>query len=265
MTLVFCNGRPATAEDLLAPALRNDGHFTTFQMRGGAVLGLALHLQRLDAANRSLYGIALDHERVRAALRAPLAATATCDATVRITVVPRACDPATRDESEVDVLVSLAPPAEPDAEPLRLRAFAFQRDTPAIKHVGTFPLFQHQRLARRAGADDALFVDATGHVTEGSVWNLGLWDGRTLVWPEADALRGTREGLLQAGLSALGVPQQIRPVALAELAAPFAAFACNARGQRMVDSVDGRALAQIPELAALLARALATRPPEPVA
>ncbi|MCD9028344.1 aminotransferase class IV [Luteimonas sp. BDR2-5] len=262
---MFCNGRPATVEDLARPALRNDGHFTTFQLRGGAVRGLELHLQRLDAATQALFGAALDAARVREALRAPLAATATRDATVRITVVPRETGPRADAAPAVDVLVSLAPPGEPGAAPLRLQSFVFQRDTAAIKHVGTFPLFQYQRLARAAGADDALFVDAAGRVAEGSVWNLGLWDGATLTWPEADALRGTQERLLQAGLSALGVPQRTRPVALAELDAPVAAFACNSRGQQAIGTVDGRPLSLSRELDALLRRALATQPLEPAA
>lgn len=261
MTIVHCNGRPATVQDLTGPALRNDGHFTTFQLRGRAVLGLDLHLQRLDAASRALYGVALDAERVRAALRAIVVDTAAQDATVRITVVPRGIDAG----ASLDLLVSLAPPAQPETAPLRLRSFVFQRDTAAIKHVGTFPLFQHQRLARAAGADDALFVDAAGRVIEGTVWNLGLWDGATITWPQADALRGTRERLLQAGLAGLGVAQAVRPVRLAELDARVSAFACNARGQRMVGSVDGRALAPGPDLLPLLARALATHPPVVVA
>ena len=80
-------------------------------------------------------------------------------------------------------------------------------------------------------------------------------------WLQADALRGTRERLLQAGLAALGVPQSMRPVLLDALRAPIAAFACNARGQRMIGSVDGHALALDPQLPALLEQALATRAP----
>jgi len=255
MTRVFCNGTPATVDDLAGPALRNDGHFTTFQLRDGAVLGLDLHLQRLDDASRALFDVSLPAARVLAGLRAALESTATRDASVRITVVPG------KGADGLDILVSLAPPAEPDAAALRLRSVVFQRDFAAIKHVGTFPLFEHQRRARAAGADDALFVDAAGRVIEGSVWNLGLWDGTTIVWPQAEALRGTRERLLQAGFDALGVPQSTRPVTLGELRAPVAAFACNARGQRTVGAVDGHALALDPRLSGLLARALATRLP----
>lgn len=256
MTLVYCNGLPATAQDLAGPALRNDGHFTTFQLRARAVRGLELHLQRLDTASRVLYGMALDADRVRQALRSAVVETQTQDATVRITVVPRTAEAG----APLDVFVSLAPPAEPPAAPLRLRTFVFQRDTPAIKHVGTFPLFQHQRLARQVGADDALFVDAAGRVIEGSVWNLGLWDGRTVTWPQADALRGTQERLLQAGLAALGVPQATCQVMAAPLGPAIAAFACNARGQQGIASIDGRALATDAGLMPLLERALATQP-----
>lgn len=255
MIIVYCNGRPATAEDLTGLALRNDGHFTTFQLRGRAVRGFDLHLQRLEDASRALYGLALEAECVREALRAVVVETGTQDATVRITVAPRGADAASP-----DVFVSLAPPAEPDAAPLRLQTFVFQRDTPSIKHVGTFPLFQHQRLARRAGADDALFVDGAGRMIEGSVWNLGLWDGAALTWPQADALRGTQERLLQAGLAAIGVAQTTRPVAVAELGPDIAAFACNARGQRAIASIDGQVLAVDAGLMPLLARALATQP-----
>jgi len=255
MTRVFCNGRPATVDDLAGPALRSDGHFTTFQLRDRAVHGLDLHLQRLDAASRVLFDTALPATRVMNGLRAALDAISTRDASVRITVVPGA------GEGGLDVLVSLAPPAEPEVAPMRLRSVVFQREFAAIKHAGTFPLFEHQRRARAAGADDALFVDAAGRVIEGSVWNLGLCDGTTIVWPQGDALRGTRERLLQAGFTALGVRQSTRPVVPGEMRAPTAAFACNARGQRMIASVDGHALALDPQLPALLAQALATQAP----
>ena len=41
---------------------------------------------------------------------------------------------------------------------------------------------------------------------EGTVWNIGFWDGRAVTWPQAPALRGTAERLLQAGLVELVRP-----------------------------------------------------------
>ena len=67
----------------------------------------------------------------------------------------------------------------------------YQRELPALKHVGTFGLFQQRREAMAAGFDDALFLNEEGLVSEGSTWNLALHDGRQLVWPQAAALRGT--------------------------------------------------------------------------
>ncbi|KLD80249.1 aminotransferase class IV family protein [Xanthomonas hyacinthi] len=258
---LFCNGRPASADALAAPALVNYGHFSTMQVRAGAVRGFDLHLQRLDEATRTLFGSELPADRIRAELRAALAAFGSGDASLRASVFARdfdfrraaaACTP--------QLLVSLAAPAQADATPLRLRSVAFARELPQIKHAGSFALFHQRRLALQAGFDDALFVDAQGLIAEGSTWNLGAWDGQGVVWPQAPALRGTQERLLQAGLAALGVAQQVRPLQLHELlAGDYAAFACNARGQQAIAAVDGQALGPGAELLQILNAAVETQ------
>ncbi|TYB43747.1 class IV aminotransferase, partial [Microbispora tritici] len=43
------DGRPPTADELLAPALFNYGHVTVMQIRAKLVRGLDLHLARLDS------------------------------------------------------------------------------------------------------------------------------------------------------------------------------------------------------------------------
>jgi branched-subunit amino acid aminotransferase/4-amino-4-deoxychorismate lyase len=258
---VFCNGRPATTDALAAPALVNYGHFSTMQVRAGAVRGFDLHLQRLDDATRTLFGSELPADRIRAELRAALSAFGSGDAALRVSVFARdfdfrraaaTCTP--------ELLVSLAAPAQAHVTPLRVRSVAFARELPQIKHAGTFALFHQRRLALQAGFDDALFVDAQGLVAEGSIWNLGAWDGQGVVWPQAPALRGTQERLLQAGLGALGIAQQVRPIHLHELAGVPAAFACNARGQQAIAAVDGQALGPATELLQMLNAALETQP-----
>src|SRR4051794_41878082 len=62
---VEVNGGTATAGQLRYPALVNYGHITVMQVRSGRTRGLQLHLTRLDAANRELFGTGLDDERVR--------------------------------------------------------------------------------------------------------------------------------------------------------------------------------------------------------
>src|SRR5690606_40405217 len=94
--------------------------------------------------------------------------------------------------------VSVNPPRQADPKPVRVKTFAFQRPLPQVKHVGLFPQFHYRRRALREGADDALFVDARGRISEGSTRNIGLWEGHRVVWPRGEALRGTSERLLQS-------------------------------------------------------------------
>lgn len=261
----MCNGRPAEADDLLTLALRNYGHFTVMQVRGRAVRGLDLHLQRLHAATWELFGAELDDARVVEGLRLAFEAASIDDCTARVTICAPAFD--FRDPLravDIDVIVAITLPGEADPTPLRVKTFRYERALPQVKHVGTFPLFHFAREARLAGYDDALFVDADGRVSEGSIWNLGLWDDTGVVWPEAPALRGTMEQLLRAALEDAGVPQARRPVRVADLAGFKGAFATNSRGIQLVAGIDGVLFDQAPGLFDRLVRALETRTWQPV-
>lgn len=265
MNLAFLDGQPATADDLRALALTNYGHFTSMQMRGLAVRGLDLHLQRLKTGTRELFDAALDLQRVREAVRAAAAAAGVEDASVRITVYARGFDIAHPERAcAPDVLVSLAPPRQADPKPTWVKGYAFQRPLPQVKHVGTFPLFQWRRQARRDGFDDALFVDGKGRISEGSTWNIGFWDGRQVLWPQADALRGTTERLLQAGLAEVGLQQRHQPVELRVLGGIRAAFAANASGLWPISGIDDLALRPDPDLMGRLAEALEATPLQPL-
>lgn len=242
MTVLLLNGEPASAEDIGALALVNYGHFTSLQVRDGAVQGIGLHQQRLAAATRELFGAGLDFTAVREQMRRAVVDTPDC--TMRVTVFSRNFDyrnPA--GGFAPDVLVSLSPPSPSRTHPLRVKSFPFLRPLPQIKHVGTFPLFHYRRLALEAGFDDALFMSPAGEISEGSVWNIGFWDGGKLVWPEAPALRGTAERLLQAALERQGVEQVVRPVRVQELQDFSGAFACNASGIQPIASIDETSLA----------------------
>ncbi|WP_345294865.1 aminotransferase class IV family protein [Luteimonas vadosa] len=252
------NGANATAEGIAAILANNYGHFTTMQVRGGAVRGLDLHLQRLEDASMELFGAALPRRRILEALQHASQGTGEDGCTLRVTVASPDLDPGRpRGTCHLDLLVRRAPPAEPGVSPLGLKSFVYQRDLPHLKHVGTFPLFHRRRLAAAAGHDDALLVDREGRVSEGTFWNIGFWHGDAVVWPEAPALRGTCECLLKAGLEALGVAQASRPVALADIAAFEGAFACNSRGVQPVGRIDGLAWAARPGHLELLQEALA--------
>src|SRR3546814_2252198 len=72
VNVILCNGRRAEAADLVALAMRNHGHFTTMQVRDGAVRGLDLHLARLREATAELFDVAFDDARATGGLRQAL-------------------------------------------------------------------------------------------------------------------------------------------------------------------------------------------------
>lgn len=260
MTL-YCNGRIACTDDV-AGALTNYGHFTSLQVRNGAVQGLDLHLQRLKEGTVELFGTALDPLQVCAWMHDALQAEGAVDASLRVTVFSRQFDfRRPLQPVVVDVLVTVAPPVDLSALARRLRTVRYQRELPHVKHVGTFALFQHRREALLAGVDDALFVGDDGLVSEGTTWNIAFASGDTLIWPQAPALRGTQERLLQAGW---GSDQQVRPVTLADLAGFDAAIACNAAGIWPIAVIDGGLLADSAALCAKARQVLAEAPWQPL-
>lgn len=266
MTPAFLNGKPATSDALRALALANYGHFTSMQVRNGAVQGRELHVKRLEDATQALFGAALDGASALQQAAHALASAGLRDASVRITVFSTHFDYRAPGRAVVpDVLVSLSPPSAAEKPALRVKTYPFVRPLPQFKHVGTFPLFHYRRQALADGFDDALFVDPAGQVVEGSIWNLGLWDGHAVTWPEGPALRGTAERLLQAALTRAGVPQRSTPVLRDDLARFRAAFACNASGLQPVVAVDGVAWGADTGLMARLAGTLGALPWEPLA
>lgn len=84
MIKVEIDGRPATAETIVHPALVNYGHFTMMRVRDGRTRGLDKHLARLDAATRELFGTGLDgtlvRDRVRHALAGRISSTSAASA-----------------------------------------------------------------------------------------------------------------------------------------------------------------------------------------
>lgn len=261
MRSVWLDGRPADAGDLRALALVNYGHFTSMQVRAHAVQGFDLHLQRLRDATRELFGSDIDEARVRTTIRDALSGAGVADASVRVTAFACGFDlDRCAEDFEPVWLVSITPQAAPPQDALRLKSCVCVRELPHIKHVGTFPLFLQRRLARQAGYDDALLVDGDGRVAEGSIWNIGFRDRDGVVWPQAPALRGTGERLLQAGLDTLGITQSKRPVMLAEIGQFESAFAINARGVQAIAAIDDVVFSGDEDGLRLLQDALARQP-----
>ena len=117
-----------------------------------------------------------------------------------------------------------------------------------------------RRQALQRGFDDALFVDAQGRISEGTTWNLALWDGAQVCWPQALALRGSAERLLMDGLTALDQAQAKVEVQLSALARFNGAVAFNASGIWPLAAIGEQQLEQSDVLMARLQSALARTP-----
>jgi branched-subunit amino acid aminotransferase/4-amino-4-deoxychorismate lyase len=225
-------GRAATAGELRAVALSGYGHFTAMQVRGGRTRGLQLHLDRLDAASREIFGAALDGGQVRDFIRHALGARVR-DASVRVIVQqPAAQEPPW-------VMVTVRPPADPLPDS-SLQPVAYQRALAHLKHTGDFGQSYYGRLAERNGFGEALLTGPDGLISEGSMTNIGFFDGAAVIWPAAAKLAGITMQLVQ---SRLMLPQQHRPVRVAELGSFRAVFLTNSHGVAAVTQVDDRRLA----------------------
>ncbi|MEV0901712.1 aminotransferase class IV [Actinoplanes sp. NPDC049802] len=229
MTYVEINGVAPGIEALHRAATMILGHFTTMQVRGGAVAGFDLHLERLRQGSAELFPGAepAGDDTIRALIAHALRGEP--DATVRVTVL-----------SAADVMVSvLEPGADTPPPPIRARTIVYERELPHLKHRATLGLFHHAAEARRAGFDDVVFTGRDGFLREGSVWNLVLWDGARVVWPDAPMLAGVTMRLLRGELGAAGVPQISRALTTADLSGMTGAAAVNSRfPARPISSVD---------------------------
>ena len=253
------NGETADAATLAFLAQVNYGHFTSMQVRNGGVRGLDLHLDRLAGATWRLFGRDLDRGQVRAWLRQAVDGESV---SARITVFSRQLDRTRLEQAvDVDVLVATTPAREPDPAPLRVRSTVHARVLPGIKHVGTFDLLHHGREARLAGCDDVVFTSPAGSISEGSIWNIGFWDGAAVILPDSPCLRGITAQLVEAGLASAGIACIRRDVRVDALDGLQAAFAMNSSNPcRPIAGIDGHVFAVDGACSALVQAAYTMHP-----
>lgn len=255
------NGKPSRAEDLAALALLNYGHFTTMQVHDGRVRGLGLHLRRLESATRELFSCELNMEEVRTWMRRIVKDEAGIRS-LRVTVFSRALRRERPAEAvPIDVLTTIGPARIAETHPIRLRSFRYERALAHVKHVGTFGLFHHRRLAQLDGFDDALFVDSNDAISEASVWNIGFFDGSRIVWPDAPALIGISMQLLDKELRSRGIATASISITRAQMDAYRSAFLTNSScAVRPIAAIDGVDFVVDHELTALLGECYEANP-----
>jgi branched-subunit amino acid aminotransferase/4-amino-4-deoxychorismate lyase len=259
--VVHRNGRPATAEELAPLAFAGYAHFTAAQVRGGQIRGLDLHLERLRLASVELFGRALPDDRVRSYLRAALE-TGPADLSLMATVYSPAGEfTVAGPDVEPEMLVRTGPAASGPKGPLTLAVFEYERILPAVKHVGEVAKTYFLRRAVEQGFDDAAFVDRRGRLSEGSIWNLAFWDGRAVVWPEAEMLGGTTMSIVRRQLDQLGVPQRVQKITLADAPTLVGAVVMNSWTPGVaVHQIGSVRLPEAPSFLELLHRAYQAEP-----
>ena len=225
MERVEIEGAEPTPEQLLETTSAY-GHFTAMQVRGGKTRGLELHLARLEASNREAFDAGFEPARVRELIRHTLGGVR--DASVRVYIHRAEAGPVT--------IVTVKPPAE-IASPQRLRSASYLRPDPHIKHVHTDQGI-YREDAQREGFDDALLVASDGRISETTMANIGFFDERGVVWPDAPMLDGITKQLLERAGPALGIQMRDRPIHVSEVDTMEGAFVSSARGIGLVSAVD---------------------------
>lgn len=223
---LWIDGRPAGLEDLGHQAQINYGALTSFVVEQGGVRGLDRHLDRLNRSAVELFGEAITEDRLRDQMRAALAGRT--EAWLRVSLFCRELSLRQPDwVGAPQVMISVAPPPSPLPDGVRLQSQVYGREAPHLKHVATMGLLRARRVARLAGYDDALFVDAEGLISEGSLWNIGFIQGDAVVWPDASMLDGVAQTLIRVALDRAGSPQRKAVVRLTDLSCFDGAFLCN--------------------------------------
>lgn len=236
---------PVTDEGLL----RGDGVFEVARLYAGRPFAWDEHLARL-VRSAAVLRLGFDLDAARAEVEALLARAGAVDGTVRLLV--------TRGGRRVVVLAPL-PDVAPTVE-LGTVEYAPTRLLDAAKSLSYAANMLATRLAREAGADEALLVTPGGVVLEGPTSALFyVLDGRLHTPPLADHVLDsiTRRHLLPL----TGATE--RSLTRAELADLDEAFlASTTREVQPVAAIDGRALPAAPgpctSAAAAAFRALVT-------
>ncbi len=243
-----------------------DGVFETLRARAGRATELAEHLARLERSATAL-GISLpgDVERqlktgLADLLEAEGLAGRDGDASVRITVSRGAFHGRGLLPPNESVAATIAiqawpvvpPPADHLERGLHLIASAVRRDPSnplaALKTTSRADSVYARLEARRAGADDALFLTIDGHLSEGTTANIFLVrraaDGtEELATPSLDRaiLPGTTRTWLLAWATRVGLRPYEGHLTPADLAAADEAFlSSSVAGVLPVTRFDGR-------------------------
>lgn len=232
------DGKPLSVADMPKLMALQYGHFTAMQVRSRKVKGLRLHLERLTRSSDQLFGCHVPEQHILACLHHITEEQESCS--LRVNIFTTAFGQTTIAEKDLYVLITKTPTVEPATQPLKVKSAFFKRLLPEIKYSGIVSgILAYRRQAMAAGFDDVLYVDEQQHISEGSIWNIGFYDGQSIVLPATPALPGVMVQLLADSLWSNGVAVVHRNISLTQLYEYKNAFYTNSVNHRgMITQID---------------------------
>ncbi|OGN91632.1 MAG: hypothetical protein A2Z70_04570 [Chloroflexi bacterium RBG_13_48_17] len=216
------------------------GLFETMRSYSGSIFRLDRHLARLHEATETL-GIAreLTNFDLEKACHDVLKANNLAEARLRLTVTAGEGDIIPNPDSCSGITVFIVarklvpPPAESYLRGYKAIMSSYQRNSRSplsrLKSTSYVENVLARQEARAAGVDEAVLLNETGFVAEGSSTNIFLISSQMLITPsiESGALPGiTREAILELAKSK-GIMTVVKQVELGELLTAGEAFLTN--------------------------------------
>ena len=262
--MIWVNGQGVSADSLHLSALDRgftlaDGVFETMRVYDGHAFRLDAHMRRLSDATSAL-GIPLPTDIGEVVRRAVVEASASGlrEASVRLTVSrgvgsPGLAPPAS---PQPTIVLAIAPPPalspEIYASGVTVHVASGRRNeramTAGLKTIAFTDSVLALAEARAAGADDAIFLDTQGHVSEATSSNVFIAAAarsNVLVTPplSCGALPGVTRAAVIELARAIGLDVEVRPIEHDELLASREVFFTSSlRAIAPAVRIDGRSV-----------------------
>jgi len=262
--MIWVNGQGVSADSLHLSALDRgftlaDGVFETMRVYDGHAFRLDAHMRRLSDATSAL-GIPLPTDIGEVVRRAVVEASASGlrEASVRLTVSrgvgsPGLAPPAS---PQPTIVLAIAPPPafspEIYASGVTVHVASGRRNeramTAGLKTIAFTDAVLALAEARAAGADDAIFLDTQGHVSEATSSNVFIAAAarsNVLVTPplSCGALPGVTRAAVIELARAIGLDVEVRPIEHDELLASREVFFTSSlRAIAPAVRIDGRSV-----------------------
>ena len=231
--------------------LYGDGCFEVLRTWDGVARDIEAHLDRLFDTARFLQLKTIERPRLTEAIYRTIAAAGPGDQRIRIVLTrgpgPLSARLADLGPGRAIVIVEPLPP-QPAAVTLAVVDWPLPaRRQRGHKTLAYLDALIARELAREAGADEAIRLDAGGRAVEGATCNLFAIHGGVVSTPPAD--HGVLPGIVRARVLAIctqaGITTRVRPLSVRELRGAQEVFVTSSlRGVVPVTRIDHARLAR---------------------